>query len=87
MLVKIKLKDRTLEFNSKDVPIAVLMTDKDREAIDKMPAEERMILSCPISSMAGGEASEIWRWAYNDWQGATLVSNQSVPLVGSENRG
>ncbi len=85
MLIKIKLEDRTVEFDSSKVPVAILLTPKDKEAIEKMPAEQQMIVSFPLQAMNNGNAAELWQWAYEDWQGATMVTPQSVPLVGSDN--
>jgi hypothetical protein len=51
MLVKIKHNDQTFEFDSTKQAIAILLTPKDREAIDKMPKDEQLILSAPFSVM------------------------------------
>ena len=77
MLVKIKQGDTTTEFNSKDVAIAILFSPSDKETVEKMAHDDLLFLSAPFKVMAGHE-SEVWHWAFNDWQGATFVDPQSV---------
>lgn len=76
MLVKIKQGDTTTEFDSKDVAIAILFTPSDKEIVEKMEHNDLLFLSAPFKVMAGNEA-EVWKWAFNDWKGATYV-DQSV---------
>ena len=78
MLVKIKHNDQTLEFDSTKQAIAILLTPKDREAIDKMPQEEQLILSAPYSVMKD-KATETWAWAHQ-WDGATMIDTNATEL-------
>ena len=77
MLVKIKQGDKTIEYDSKDVAIAILFTPSDKEHVEKMEHDDLLFLSAPFNVMAGNEA-ETWHWAYNDWQGATFVQPGAV---------
>lgn len=77
MLVKIKQGDKTMEFNSKDVAIAILFTPSDKEIVEKMEHNDLLFLSAPFKVMAGNEA-EVWKWAFEDWKGATFVDPHSV---------
>ena len=78
MLVKIKHNDQTFEFDSTKKAIAILLTPKDREAIDKMPAEEQLILSAPFSVMKD-KAADTWAWAHQ-WDGATMIDTNATEL-------
>jgi hypothetical protein len=78
MLVKIKHNDQTFEFDSTKQAIAILLTPKDREAIDKMPQEEQLILSAPYSVMKD-KAAETWAWAHQ-WDGATMIDTNATEL-------
>lgn len=78
MLVKIKHNDQTFEFDSTKQAIAVLLTPKDREAIDKMPKDEQLILSAPLSVMKD-KAAETWAWAHQ-WDGATMIDSDATQL-------
>ena len=78
MLVKIKHNDQTLEFDSTKQAIAILLTPKDREAIDKMPIDEQLILSAPLGVMKD-KAAEMWAWAHQ-WNGATMIDNDLIQL-------
>lgn len=77
MLVKIKQGDTTTEYDSKDVAIAILFTPSDKEIVEKMEHNDLLFLSAPFKVMAGNEA-EVWKWAFNDWKGATYVDPHSV---------
>lgn len=78
MLVKIKHNDQTFEFDSTKQAIAILLTPKDREAIDKMPKDEQLILSAPLSVMKD-KAAETWAWAHQ-WNGATMIDSDATQL-------
>ena len=78
MLVKIKHNDQTLEFDSTKQAIAILLTPKDREAIEKMPMEEQLILSAPFSVMKD-KAADTWAWAHQ-WDGATMIDTNITDL-------
>lgn len=78
MLVKIKHNDQTFEFDSTKQAIAILLTPKDREAIDKMPKDEQLILSAPYSVMKD-KAAETWAWAHQ-WNGATMIDSDATQL-------
>jgi hypothetical protein len=78
MLVKIKHNDQTFEFDSTKQAIAILLTPKDREAIDKMPKDEQLILSAPFSVMKD-KAAETWAWAHQ-WNGATMIDSDATQL-------
>jgi hypothetical protein len=78
MLVKIKHNDQTFEFDSTKQAIAILLTPKDREAIDKMPKDEQLILSAPFSVMKD-KAAETWAWAHQ-WNGATTIDSDATQL-------
>lgn len=78
MLVKIKHNDQTFEFDSTKQAIAILLTPKDREAIDKMPKNEQLILSAPFSVMKD-KAAETWAWAHQ-WNGATMIDSDATQL-------
>ena len=78
MLVKIKHNDQTFEFDSTKQAIAILLTPKDREAIDKMPENEQLILSAPFSVMKD-KAPETWAWAHQ-WNGATMLDTDVTEL-------
>jgi len=74
MLVKVKKGDQTLQFNSQNEDIAILLTPKDKQAIQEMPREDLLIVSAPFSSMkTQSNVAEVWQWARQDWKGATLV--------------
>ena len=77
MLVKIKKGDQTLRFDSRECAIAILLTPKDREAIDKMPVDQQLILSGPLLLMRD-KAAETWQWAMTNWKGAQHVSPSEV---------
>jgi hypothetical protein len=78
MLVKIKHNDTTLEFDSTKQAIAILLTPKDREAIEKMPRDEQLLLSAPLSVMKD-KAAETWAWAHQ-WKGATMIDTDVTKL-------
>jgi hypothetical protein len=78
MLVKIKHNDQTLEFDSTKQAIAILLTPKDRDAIDNMPKDEQLILSAPFSVMKD-KAAETWAWAHQ-WNGATMIDSDVTQL-------
>lgn len=78
MLVKIKHNDQTFEFDSTKQAIAILLTPKDREAIDGMPENEQLILSAPFSVMKD-KAADVWNWAHQ-WQGATMIDTNVTEL-------
>lgn len=78
MLVKIKHNDKTFEFDSTKQAIAILLTPKDREAIEKMPKEEQLILSAPLSIMRD-KAADTWAWAHQ-WDGATMIDTNVTEL-------
>lgn len=78
MLVKIKHNDQTLEFDSTKQAIAILLTPKDREAIDKMPVGEQLLLSAPLTVMKD-KAAETWAWAHQ-WKGATMIDSDATQL-------
>lgn len=77
MLVKIKQGDKTVEFDSKDVAIAILFTPSDKEIVEKMEHNDLLFLSAPFKVMAGNEA-EVWKWAFEDWKGAHFVDPHAV---------
>lgn len=77
MLIKIKKGDTTLQFDSHEVAIALLLTPKDREAIDKMPPDEQLILTGPLKLMRD-KAAETWQWAMTNWEGAKYVSSREI---------
>ena len=78
MLVKIKHNDQSFEFDSTKQAIAILLTPKDRDAIDKMPKEEQLILSAPLSVMKD-KAADTWAWAHQ-WDGATMLDTNVTDL-------
>lgn len=78
MLVKIKHNDQTFEFDSTKQAIAILLAPKDRDAIDKMPKDEQLILSAPYSVMKD-KAADTWAWAHQ-WDGATMVDSDATQL-------
>jgi hypothetical protein len=77
MLVKVKMGDETLQFDSLKNPIAILLTPKDKEAIEKMPKEDQLIVSAPLVAMRD-KAAEVWQWAMTDWEGATYVNPDNI---------
>lgn len=77
MLVKVKRNGQEFQFDSTKDDIAILFTPKDKEAIEKMPKEDLLIVSAPFSSMRD-KAAEVWQWAYNGWKGATHVDLDSI---------
>ncbi len=77
MLVKIKMSDQTLEFDSKDHLIAVLFTPSDKEIVEKMASEDLLFLTGPFNIMAT-KVADAWHWAFNGWKGATLVDSKSA---------
>ena len=77
MLVKIKRGDTTLQFDSHECAIAILLTPKDREAIDKMPVDEQLILSAPFRLMKD-KAADTWQWAMTGWEKAQYVSSSEI---------
>jgi len=77
MLVKIKQGGTTMQFDSKDVPIAILFSPSDKEIVEKMEHDDLLFLSAPFKFMANN-AAEMWKWAFNDWKGATFVDPQKV---------
>jgi len=78
MLVKVKHNDQTFEFDSTKQAIAILLSPKDREAVDKMPPEEQLILSAPFGVMKD-KAAETWAWAHQ-WDGATMIDTNVTEL-------
>lgn len=77
MKVKVKVGDTTLEYDSKDVAIAILFTPSDKEIVEKMEHNDLLFLSAPFKVMAGNEA-DVWHWAFNDWKGARFVEPGSI---------
>ncbi|MCK5644343.1 MAG: hypothetical protein KAJ19_26325 [Gammaproteobacteria bacterium] len=77
MLVKIKDGDNTLQFDSRENAIAILLTPKDKEHIETMSHNDLMILSAPFQLMKD-KAVDAWHWAMNGWQGATWIPNDGV---------
>lgn len=78
MLVKVKTETgQTLQFDSTKQDIAVLLTPKDKEAIEKMPKEDLLIVSAPLKSMRHN-AAEVWQWAFNGWEGATHIDLNNI---------
>jgi len=77
MLVKIKRGDQTLQFDSHECAIAILLTPKDREAIDNMNPDEQLILTGPLALMRD-KAAETWQWAMTNWEGAQYVSSDNI---------
>ena len=82
MLVKIKVGDKILEFDSSKHLIALLLDKTTREAIEKMPPDQQMVLSGPFSVMANGSAQAM-QWAMTDWQGAKFIPGN---ILGSEGK-
>lgn len=85
MLVKIKQGDQTIQYDSKDVLIAVLFTPADKEIVEKMEHADLLFLSGPFSVMAEG-VTDAWHWAFNGWKGATFIdasaaASQAQPIV------
>jgi len=81
MLVKIKVGDKTMEFDSSKHLIAILLDDATRDAIDKMPKDEQMVLSGPYKVMATG-AAQAMQWAMTDWQGAKFIPGNILGSAG-----
>jgi len=79
MLVKIKKGDKTFEFSSTECAIAILLTPKDREAIDGLPKDEQLILSAPYQVMRD-KAADTWQWAMTNWKGAQYVPSDVTQL-------
>lgn len=77
MLVKIKMRDQTLEFDSKDHLIAILFTPSDKQVVEKMKSEDLLFLTGPFKIMAQG-AADAWHWAFNGWKGATFVDPKTA---------
>lgn len=80
MLIKIKDGDKTLQFDSRKVRIAILLDPASKEAVDKMGPDEPLIVAAPLDEMRNNSA-EVWQWALGNWEGATLITG-SQPLVG-----
>lgn len=79
MLVKVKQGDMEFQFDSREVAIAILLTPKDREAIDAMPRDQQLILSAPLQLMRD-KAAEAWNWAMYGWKKATHVPSDITQL-------
>lgn len=79
MLIKIKQGDETLQFDSKDVLIAVLFTPSDKETIKKMEHDDLLYMSGPFQVLSNGVAAA-WQWAMNGWKGAKYVDRQSIQM-------
>jgi len=77
MLVKVKRNGQEFQYDSTKDDIAILLTPKDKEAIEKMPKEDLLIVSAPLASMRD-KAAEVWQWAYNGWKGATHVDLENI---------
>ncbi len=72
MLIKVKRNGHEMQFDSTKEDVAILLTPKDKEAIEKMPRNDMLIISAPLVSMRD-KAAEVWKWAMTGWKGATYV--------------
>lgn len=72
MLIKVKIGDKTVEFNSQEHVIAILLDDGNRQVIDNMPPDERLIVSGPITAFHGNK-EKIMAWATTGWKHAKLI--------------
>lgn len=82
MLVKIKVGDQTMEFDSQKVTMAILLDSSSKQAIKNMADEEQLILSGPPSIMRDN-AAEAWQWAMQDWEGAKFVPGHVLGANGN----
>lgn len=81
MLVKIKVGDKELQFDSKDHLIAILLDDGARQSIDNMAPNERLILSGPLQHMQN--PAEAMQWGMSGWKGAKFIPGT---LLGQDGR-
>ncbi len=79
MLVKVKDGDRTLQFNSQDVLIALLFTPADKEIVEKMAHSDLLFLSGPFAVMKD-KVADAWHWAHNGWKGATYIDSSAAKI-------
>lgn len=86
MLVKIKVGDKTLEFDSQKHLIAILLDDGSRASIAQMKDDERLVLSGPLHEIQHGSAAA-WQWAMTDWKGAKFVPAQLLGANGAIAKG
>jgi len=81
MLVKIKVGDKTLEFDSQKHLMAILLTPSDKQSIDNMKDDQQLIVSGPVSSFQNGQ-HEAWQWAMTGWKGAKHIPGQLLGANG-----
>ncbi len=79
MLVKIKAGDKTLQFNSADHVIAVLLDDQSKKVCDNLKPNERLLLSGPIKAFAGG-SGEALIWAMEGWGQMAAIPHNALVL-------
>jgi len=77
MLIKAIKDGVEYQFDSTKHDCAILLTPKDKEAIEKMPREDQLIVSAPLASMRD-KATEVWLWAKTGWKGATYVDPNNI---------
>jgi len=82
MLVKIKKGDVTMEFDSQDCLIAILLDDGSKQSVANMKNDERLILSGPLSVIRGGAAAA-WQWAMTGWTKAQFMPGQVIGAGGN----
>jgi len=80
MLVKIKDGKQTYQFDSRSSAIAILLDQKDKDAISNMPEDERLILSAPLRLMQD-KAARTWQWALTGWDGAEVVAMPEIKVT------
>jgi len=82
MLVKVKIGDKTIEFDSKEHLIAILLDPGSKESIKNMEDDQQLILTGPLSIMRNGTA-DAWQWAMTDWHGAKLIPGHVLGANGN----
>lgn len=66
MLIKIKEGKQNYQFDSRHAAIAILLDQKDKDAIAAMAEKDRLILSAPLRLMQD-KAARTWQWALTGW--------------------
>lgn len=80
MLVKVKVGEETIEYNSLETPIAILFTPKDKEHIEKMQRDDLLMISAPLKAVQF-DLARLWQWAKTGWRGATYVDLDNIRTI------
>lgn len=65
-------------YDSQTVPMAILLSTKDKANIAKLPGGQDVYISCPATS----DLNEIIKWSKRGWQGShTLIAGEGSKIL------